>query len=126
MLKALDHLSVRPLEAINLIRNLLKVDTHLIPMSEHPVDLMAIDDQGHEVYGEVNIDQLTTPIQELLLTPNVPATREAVHAINEADLIIIGLAVLYQPDANSAAEEIAGHYAARQRRWFISAIWGVS
>ncbi len=67
MLKALDHLSVRPLEAINLIRNLLKVDTHLIPMSEHPVDLMAIDDQGHEVYGEVNIDQLTTPIQELLL-----------------------------------------------------------
>ncbi len=46
MLKALDHLSVRPLEAINLIRNLLKVDTHLIPMSEHPVDLMAIDDQG--------------------------------------------------------------------------------
>lgn len=73
-------------------------------MSEHPVDLMAIDDQGHEVYGEVNIDQLTTPIQELLLTPNVPATREAVHAINEADLIIIGPAVLYQPDANSAAE----------------------
>ena len=51
MLKALDHLSVRPLEAINLIRNLLKVDAHLIPMSEHPVDLMAIDDQGHEVYG---------------------------------------------------------------------------
>lgn len=46
MLKALDHLSVRPLEAINLIRNLLKVDAHLIPMSEHPVDLMAIDDQG--------------------------------------------------------------------------------
>ena len=33
MLKALDHLSVRPLEAINLIRILLKVDTHLIPMS---------------------------------------------------------------------------------------------
>ena len=78
MLKALDHLSVRPLEAINLIRNLL-----------------AIDDQGHEVYGEVNIDQLTTPIQELLLTPNVPATREAVHAINEADLIIIGPGSFY-------------------------------
>ena len=69
MLKALDHLSVRP--------------------------LMAIDDQGHEVYGEVNIDQLTTPIQELLLTPNVPATREAVHAINEADLIIIGPGSFY-------------------------------
>jgi uncharacterized cofD-like protein len=58
MLKALDHLSVRPLEAINLIRNLLKVDAFLIPMSEQPVDLMAIDAEGHEVYGEVNIDQL--------------------------------------------------------------------
>lgn len=72
MLKALNHLSVRPLEAINLIRNLLKVDAHLIPMSELPVNMMAIDDQGHEVYGEVNIDQLTIPPQELMLSPKVP------------------------------------------------------
>lgn len=95
MLKALDHLSVRPLEAINLIRNLLKVDAHLIPMSELPVDLMAIDDQGHEVYGEVNIDQLLTPPQDLMLSPNVPTTREAVQAINEADLILIGPGSFY-------------------------------
>ncbi|MGK7489863.1 2-phospho-L-lactate transferase CofD family protein, partial [Salmonella enterica] len=74
---------------INLIRNLLKVDAQLIPMSELPVDLMAIDDQGHEIYGEVNIDQLATPPQEIMLTPNVPATREAVQAINDADLILI-------------------------------------
>ncbi|SUG16051.1 protein YbhK [Salmonella enterica subsp. arizonae] len=51
---------MRPLEAINLIRNLLKVDAQLIPMSELPVDLMAIDEHGHEIYGEVNIDQLAT------------------------------------------------------------------
>lgn len=95
MLKALDHLSVRPLEAINLIRNLLKVDAQLIPMSELPVDLMAIDDQGHEIYGEVNIDQLATPPQEIMLTPNVPATREAVQAINDADLILIGPGSFY-------------------------------
>lgn len=75
MLKALDHLSVRPLEAINLIRNLLKVDAFLIPMSEQPVDLMALDHEGHEVYGEVNIDQLDNVPQELMLTPPVPATR---------------------------------------------------
>lgn len=95
MLKALDHLSVRPLEAINLIRSLLKVDAHLIPMSELPVDLMAIDDQGHEVYGEVNIDQLTIPPQELMLSPKVPTTREAVEAIAEADLILIGPGSFY-------------------------------
>lgn len=95
MLKALDHLSVRPLEAINLIRNLLKVDAFLIPMSEHPVDLMAIDVEGHEVYGEVNIDQLTLPPKELMTYPAVPATREAVDAIGEADLILIGPGSFY-------------------------------
>jgi uncharacterized cofD-like protein len=95
MLKALDHLSVRPLEAINLIRNLLKVDAFLIPMSEQPVDLMALDHEGHEVYGEVNIDQLDSVPQELMLTPPVPATREAVEAIAEADLILIGPGSFY-------------------------------
>ena len=95
MLKALDHLSVRPLEAINLIRNLLKVDAFLIPMSELPVDLMAIDCNDHEVYGEVNIDQLALPPKELMLYPTVPATREAVEAIGEADLILIGPGSFY-------------------------------
>lgn len=95
MLKALDHLSVRPLEAINLIRNLLKVDAFLIPMSEQPVDLMAIDHEGHEVYGEVNIDQLPCVPNELMLSPPVPATREAVEAIAEADLILIGPGSFY-------------------------------
>ena len=80
MLKALDHLSVRPLEAINLIRNLLKVDAFLIPMSEQPVDLMAIDHEGHEGYGEVNIDQLASVPRELMLSPPVPTTREAIEA----------------------------------------------
>lgn len=95
MLKALDHLSVRPLEAINLIRNLLKVDAFLIPMSEHPVDLMATDADGHFIYGEVDIDQLSSPPQELSLYPKAHATREAVQAISEADLILIGPGSFY-------------------------------
>ncbi|EPF18528.1 MULTISPECIES: uridine diphosphate-N-acetylglucosamine-binding protein YvcK [Cedecea] len=95
MLKALDHLSVRPLEAINLIRNLLKVDAQLIPMSELPVDLMATDDQGNAVYGEVSIDQLINPPQDLAVYPKAPATREALEAIAEADLILIGPGSFY-------------------------------
>ncbi|MCT4716057.1 uridine diphosphate-N-acetylglucosamine-binding protein YvcK [Enterobacteriaceae bacterium H18W14] len=95
MLKALDHLSVRPLEAINLIRNLLKVDALLIPMSEQPVDLMATDADGHFIYGEVNIDQLASPPQELMLYPKSHATREAVEAIAEADLILLGPGSFY-------------------------------
>ncbi|QIZ51576.1 uridine diphosphate-N-acetylglucosamine-binding protein YvcK [Dickeya zeae] len=90
MLKAMDHLSVRPLEAINLIRNLLNVDALLIPMSEQPVDLMAIDAQGNSVYGEVAVDQLAALPQDLMLYPSAPATQEALTAIAEADLILIG------------------------------------
>jgi uncharacterized cofD-like protein len=95
MLKALDHLSVRPLEAINLIRNLLKVDAFLIPMSEYPVDLMATDDQGNAIYGEENIDNLAEPPQDLMLYPKAPATREALDAIAEADLVLIGPGSFY-------------------------------
>ncbi|QHM70347.1 gluconeogenesis factor YvcK family protein [Mixta intestinalis] len=90
MLKALDHLSVRPLEAINLIRNLLKVDAFLIPMSEQPVDLLATDSEGHMVYGETEIDTLKLPPQELMLHPNVAPTREAIEAVADADLLLIG------------------------------------
>ncbi|MGA9617944.1 MAG: uridine diphosphate-N-acetylglucosamine-binding protein YvcK [Serratia proteamaculans] len=90
MLKALDHLSVRPLEAINLVRSLLKVDAALIPMSEQPVDLMAHDHEGNHVYGEVNVDQLADMPQELMLSPHVHATREALDAIAQADVILIG------------------------------------
>lgn len=90
MLKALDNLSVRPLEAINLIRNLLKVSAYLVPMSEHPVDLAAIDAEGNVVHGEVNIDSLKQMPEQLMLEPHVSATREAVEAINRAELILIG------------------------------------
>ncbi|PKH20974.1 hypothetical protein CIG19_17450 [Enterobacterales bacterium CwR94] len=95
MLKALDHLSVRPLEAINLIRNLLKVDAFLIPMSEQPVDLVAQDTDGNLVYGETNIDQMPQAPAELMLSPRVNATREAIQAIAEADLILIGPGSFY-------------------------------
>lgn len=90
MLKALDHLSVRPLEAINLIRGLLKVDAVLIPMSEHPVDLVATDTGGNQIYGEVQIDNLNALPHELQLHPVVKATQEAINAIDQADVILIG------------------------------------
>lgn len=95
MLRALDHLTVRPLEAINLVRSLLKVDAELIPMSEDPVDLTAINADGERVHGEVNVDKLQKIPRELLLEPQVPATREAIQAIAEANLILIGPGSFY-------------------------------
>ncbi|WP_210449868.1 gluconeogenesis factor YvcK family protein [Pantoea ananatis] len=95
ILKALDHLSVRPLEVVNIIRNLLKVDAFLIPMSEHPVDLVATDSEGNAVYGETAIDAMQLPPQELMLHPAVQPTREALDAVAEADLILIGPGSFY-------------------------------
>ncbi len=56
---------------------------------------MAIDDQGHEIYCEVNIDQLATTPHEIMLTQNVPASLESVQAINDADPILIGPGSFY-------------------------------
>lgn len=90
ILRALDSLSVRPLEAMNLVRRLLKVEAELIPMSEDPVDLAAIDVDGQLIHGEVAVDQLPKIPRQLMLEPQVSATREALDAIAEADLIVIG------------------------------------
>lgn len=90
MLKALDNLSIRPLDAIKLIRGLLKVEANLIPMTEQPTDLTAIDEHGTLVYGEVNIDKLERMPKQLMLEPLVECTQEAIDAINRAELLIIG------------------------------------
>ncbi len=90
MLTALDNLSVRPLDAINLIRGMLKVDVNIVPMSEHPSDLRALSTDGKWVMGETSVDEMEQDLLRLDLDPEVPATREAVTALNDADCIILG------------------------------------
>ncbi|MBR9875416.1 YvcK family protein [Vibrio sp. J1-1] len=90
MLTALDNLSVRPLDAINLIRNMLKVDVNILPMSEHPSDLSALSVDGKWVTGETNVDHMDTDLRRLDLSPEVPATKEAVAALSEANAIVLG------------------------------------
>ena len=90
MLTALDNLSVRPLDAIQLIRNMLKVDVNIVPMSEHPSDLTALATDGKWVHGETSVDEMEQDLQRLDLEPEVPATHEAITAIEQADCIILG------------------------------------
>ncbi|PSW21078.1 hypothetical protein C9I98_03760 [Photobacterium sanctipauli] len=90
MLKALDNLSIRPLDAINLIRDMLKVKTQIVPMSEHPADLSAMTPTGEIICGETSVDELGEIPQRLYVEPAVPATKEAVSAINDADVILLG------------------------------------
>ncbi|PJG59756.1 gluconeogenesis factor YvcK family protein [Aeromonas cavernicola] len=90
MLLALDSLCVRPLDAIKLISDMLKIESQLLPMSEQPTDLCAHMACGSEAFGEVSIDQLDIPPLSLRLIPEVQATREAVQALQQAELIILG------------------------------------
>ncbi|QDE31245.1 uridine diphosphate-N-acetylglucosamine-binding protein YvcK [Shewanella polaris] len=90
VLHALDQLCVRPLEAVNLIRGLLKIETNIIPMSEASTHLVALSHCGSKVFGELNVDGMLEAPIALLLEPEVEATSEACIALAKADLIIIG------------------------------------
>lgn len=90
MLKALEDMHIRPIEAINLIRELLKVKSHIIPMSEEPVHLAASLGSGSSIVGEVSIDNLTELPQSLFLVPMVKATQEAIQALEQAEVILLG------------------------------------
>ncbi|OOF55575.1 gluconeogenesis factor YvcK family protein [Rodentibacter genomosp. 2] len=90
MLKALENMHVRPLDGVNLIRDLLRVKSYLIPMSESPVHLAASLGTGSSIVGEVSIDNLTETPQSLFLIPLVQATPEAIQAIERADVILFG------------------------------------
>ncbi|MCE9678466.1 uridine diphosphate-N-acetylglucosamine-binding protein YvcK [Shewanella sp. AS1] len=90
MLLALDELCVRPLEAVNLIRKMLNIETQLIPMSEQPTHLVAIAASGNRILGEVQVDEMKEHPVALSLEPMVEVTQEAVEAVKQADLIILG------------------------------------
>ncbi|MBF0784433.1 uridine diphosphate-N-acetylglucosamine-binding protein YvcK [Muribacter muris] len=90
ILKALEDMRIRPLEALNLVRDLLKVRVGLMPMSESPVHLSGRLSCGEIVLGEVSIDALTEVPQEIALTPEVSATPEVIDELKQAELIILG------------------------------------
>ncbi|MGQ0286158.1 gluconeogenesis factor YvcK family protein [Pasteurellaceae bacterium 22721_9_1] len=90
ILKALEDMHIRPTEAINLIRNFLRVKSYLLPMSDQPVHLGATLHSGEQILGEVAIDNLNEVPQSLFLSPQVPASAEAVNAILQAEVILLG------------------------------------
>jgi uncharacterized cofD-like protein len=89
MLYALEQLSSRPLQAINHAREILRIETALIPMSEHPVHLAAHDQDDITHFGEVAVDESESLPNELWLDPAPVATPEAIDAIGKADAIIL-------------------------------------
>ncbi len=87
---ALNEIQSRPTESLNLIRHILRVKSTLLPMSEVPTDLMAFYDEGRIRVGEVSVDDMPAMPQSMMLAPLVKSTPEAIKAIKEASLVILG------------------------------------
>ena len=94
VLFALDQLSVRPTDAIRIMRDMLRIESHLYPMADRPTTLMAkttVSETGNSniLVGELSIDDSDEEIDHLYLDPKVNAENEVIETIEKADAIIL-------------------------------------
>lgn len=115
MLLALDQLTARPLDAVNLVRDLLGVAPRLVPMSEQPTMLVAEEANGTVVSGESKIGAMNRLPRRLRLEPQVKATPEVLEALSAADLVLYApgsfvtsiLPSLLQPEIRTTLAELS-------------------
>lgn len=86
---ALEQLDVKPVEIMEIVRRLLKIESKLYPMTEQPTDLIGYFN-NQQVYGEVAIDNQTNMPDSLSLQDKVTAPSRALRAIYNANVILLG------------------------------------
>lgn len=93
-LVALTKLLGSQTEAIKRTGQILRIKGQVIPVSLDKVDLLATYENGLQVVGEHYIDEpkhdMSLKIKKLTTIPQAKAYTEALEAIKEADLIILG------------------------------------
>ena len=94
VLFALDQLSIRPTDAIRIMRDMLNIKSHLLPMADSPTTLMAKsiaspDQKANTLVGELSIDGSDEEIDHLYLEPQVMAGPEVITTIAKAHAIIL-------------------------------------
>lgn len=89
ILRALETVAPRPQSALDLVTHWLGITARIIPMSEQPAELVAYR-SGEVVTGEEEVDEMDELPDKLAVQPEVPGTPEAIAAIEEADLIVLG------------------------------------
>ena len=95
MAEALTQTSGSFMEAIRAFSKFLKVRGNIIPSSLQVITLYAIMEDGTIVRGESNIPKFSNRIEKVFYQDDVEATREALQAIHEADIIFYGIGSLY-------------------------------
>ena len=89
MLLAADNICARPLDALDLVRQLLNIPCRLIPMSEQVTDLCAKTAQGEVLHGELSVDAHETLPEALFLEPQVATPAEALDSVADAQVIVL-------------------------------------
>ena len=82
--------------AVKELSKILNIKGQVIPSTNSSVSLNAEMDDGEVVYGESNIPKKNKRIKRVFLEPeDVEPMSEAIEAIEEADLIVLGPGSLY-------------------------------
>jgi len=95
ILTALTTKSGSFMEAITLISRVLKVKGDIIPSTSQVVTLYAHMEDGTIVKGESNIPKTKNKIRDVYYNEPVQATKQAIKALEQADLIVFGIGSLY-------------------------------
>ncbi len=104
------------LEAVQKVQSILNVKGKIIPATSQVITLYAQMEDGVIVRGEANIPDVNNHIRKVFYETYVRAEKEAVKAIEEADLIIFGIGSVYTsilpnviiPDIRSALNRAKG------------------
>ncbi len=83
------------MESIATLSKVLRVKGDIIPSTSQVITLFARMEDGTIVRGESNIPNMKNHIREVFYEEEVHATQEAIHAISNADLIILGIGSVY-------------------------------
>lgn len=83
------------MEAVGSVSKILNVNGEIIPASLQNLTLMAKMRDGVIVRGESNIPKFSNNIERVFYEKEVKATREAVSAILNADVIVLGVGSIY-------------------------------
>lgn len=87
-------------EAIQLLGKMMRIDGHVYPAAEEPLELHAIFKDGTEVSGESSIAKVGKQIDYVYVTKidgskDIKAARKVVSSILDADMVVLGPGSLY-------------------------------